>query len=393
MADKRDYYEVLGLKKGASEDEIKKAYRRLAKENHPDMNPGDKGAEARFKEIGEAYEVLSDPEKRSRYDQFGFAGVDPNYGAGAPGGGGFGGGFSGFGDFDIGDIFDSFFGGGTRGGSTRSTNSPMRGENVRTQAQLTFEEAAFGCSKEIPVSRIEDCPDCGGSGCEKGTTPEVCKRCSGTGTVRSQVRTAFGVMSSQSACPECSGTGKIIHSPCPKCRGKGAVRKNTTVKVDFPAGIDDGQTLSKRGAGHRGLNGGPAGDLLITVSVLPHSQFERDGFNVYYNMPITVTQAALGDSVEVPTLDGKVKYTIPEGTQTGTVFRLRGKGIQRLNSVGRGDQFVTVTVQTPTNLTSEQKELLRKLGETFGEKGKRGSILEDIFGDDPKGKKGRKKKS
>ena len=393
MADKRDYYEVLGLKKGASEDEIKKAYRRLAKENHPDMNPGDKGAEARFKEIGEAYEVLSDPEKRSRYDQFGFAGVDPNYGAGAPGGGGFGGGFSGFGDFDIGDIFDSFFGGGTRGGSTRSANSPMRGENVRTQAQLTFEEAAFGCSKEIPVSRIEDCPDCGGSGCEKGTTPEVCKRCSGTGTVRSQVRTAFGVMSSQSACPECSGTGKIIHSPCPKCRGKGAVRKNTTVKVDFPAGIDDGQTLSKRGAGHRGLNGGPAGDLLITVSVLPHSQFERDGFNVYYNMPITVTQAALGDSVEVPTLDGKVKYTIPEGTQTGTVFRLRGKGIQRLNSVGRGDQFVTVTVQTPTNLTSEQKELLRKLGETFGEKGKRGSILEDIFGDDPKGKKGKKKKS
>ena len=392
MADKRDYYEVLGLKKGASEDEIKKAYRRLAKENHPDMNPGDKGAEARFKEIGEAYEVLSDPEKRSRYDQFGFAGVDPNYAAGGPGGGGFGGGFSGFGDFDIGDIFDSFFGGGTRGGATRAANSPMRGENVRTQAQLTFEEAAFGCTKEIPVSRIENCPECGGSGCEKGTTPEVCTRCSGTGTVRSQVRTAFGVMSSQSPCPDCSGTGKIIHSPCPKCRGKGAVRKNTTVKVDFPAGIDDGQTLSKRGAGHRGLNGGPAGDLLITVSVLPHSQFEREGFDVYCNMPITITQAALGDSVEVPTLDGKVKYTIPEGTQTGTVFRLRGKGVQRLNSVGRGDQFVTVTVQTPTNLTSEQKELLRKLGETFGESGGKKSILEDIFGDDLKGKKGKKKK-
>ena len=391
MADKRDYYEVLGLKKGASEDEIKKAYRRLAKENHPDMNPGDKGAEARFKEIGEAYEVLSDPEKRSRYDQFGFAGVDPNYGAGAPGGGGFGGGFSGFGDFDIGDIFDSFFGGGTRGGSARSTNSPMRGENVRTQAQLTFEEAAFGCSKEIPVSRIEDCPDCGGSGCEKGTTPEVCKRCSGTGTVRSQVRTAFGVMSSQSACPECSGTGKIIHSPCPKCRGKGAVRKNTTAKVEFPAGIDDGQTLSVHGLGHRGLNGGPAGDLLVTVSVLPHSQFEREGFDVYYDMPITITQAALGDSVEVPTLDGKVKYTIPDGTQTGTVFRLRGKGIPRLNSSGRGDQFVKVTVQTPMNLTGEQKELLRKLGETFGEEGRKGSILGDLFGED-KGKKSKKKK-
>ncbi len=381
MADKRDYYEVLGLKKGAGEDEIKKAYRKLAKENHPDMNPGDKNAEARFKEIGEAYEVLSDPEKRTRYDQFGFAGVDPSYGAGAGagagGGGGFGGGFSGFGDFDIGDIFDSFFGGGTRGGATRSANAPRRGESIRTQAELSFEEAAFGCSKEIPISRIENCPDCGGSGCEKGTTPEVCKRCGGSGSVRSQVRTAFGVMSSTTACPDCSGTGKIIHSPCPKCRGKGAVRKNTTVKVDFPAGIDDGQTLSVHGSGHRGLNGGPAGDLLVTVSVRQHPQFERDGFDVYYNMPITITQAALGDSVEVPTLDGKVKYTIPDGTQTGTVFRLRGKGIQRLNASGRGDQFVTVTVETPMNLSSEQKELLRKLGETFGEEGR---------------KKGRKKK-
>ena len=391
MADKRDYYEVLGLQKGASEDEIKKAYRRLAKENHPDMNPGDKGAEARFKEIGEAYEVLSDPEKRSRYDQFGFAGVDPNFAANQ-GAGGFGGGFGGFGDFDIGDIFDSFFGGGaTRGGGVRTANAARRGENIRVQAELTFEEAAFGCTKEVPISRIENCPECGGSGCQKGTTPEVCKRCSGTGTVRSQVRTAFGVMSSSSPCPDCGGAGKIIHSPCPKCRGKGAVRKNTTAKVEFPAGIDDGQTLSVRGIGHRGLNGGSAGDLLVTVSVLPHSQFERDGFNVYYDMPITITQAALGDSVEVPTLDGKVKYTIPDGTQTGTVFRLRGKGIPRLNSSGRGDQFVKVTVQTPMNLTGEQKELLRKLGETFGEEGRKGGILGDLFGED-KGKKGKKKK-
>ena len=390
MADKRDYYEVLGLQKGASEDEIKKAYRRLAKENHPDMNPGDKGAEARFKEIGEAYEVLSDPEKRSRYDQFGFAGVDPNFAA-SQGAGGFGGGFGGFGDFDIGDIFDSFFGGGATRGGARAANAARRGENIRVQAELTFEEAAFGCTKEIPVSRIENCPECGGTGCEKGTTPEVCKRCSGTGSVRSQVRTAFGVMSSSAPCPDCSGTGKIIHSPCPKCRGKGAVRKNTTAKVEFPAGIDDGQTLSVHGIGHRGVNGGPAGDLLVTVSVLPHSQFERDGFNVYYDMPITITQAALGDSVEVPTLDGKVKYTIPDGTQTGTVFRLRGKGIPRLNSSGRGDQFVKVTVQTPMNLTSEQKELLRKLGDTFGEEGRKGSILGDLFGDD-KGKKGKKKK-
>ena len=392
MADKRDYYEVLGLQKGASEDEIKKAYRRLAKENHPDMNPGDKGAEARFKEIGEAYEVLSDPEKRSRYDQFGFAGVDPNFAAGQGAGGGFGGGFGGFGDFDIGDIFDSFFGGGAaRSSGARSANTARRGENIRVQAELTFEEAAFGCTKEVPVSRIENCPECGGTGCEKGTTPEVCKRCSGTGTVRSQVRTAFGVMSSSSPCPDCSGTGKIIHSPCRKCRGKGAVRKNTTAKVEFPAGIDDGQTLSVHGLGHRGLNGGPAGDLLVTVSVLPHSQFEREGFDVYYDMPITITQAALGDSVEVPTLDGKVKYTIPDGTQTGTVFRLRGKGIPRLNSSGRGDQFVKVTVQTPMNLTGEQKELLRKLGETFGEEGRKGSILGDLFGED-KGKKSKKKK-
>lgn len=391
MADKRDYYEVLGLQKGASEDEIKKAYRRLAKENHPDMNPGDKGAEARFKEIGEAYEVLSDPEKRSRYDQFGFAGVDPNFAAGQGAGGGFGGGFGGFGDFDIGDIFDSFFGGGAARGGARSANAARRGENIRVQAELTFEEAAFGCTKEVPVSRIENCPECGGTGCEKGTTPEVCKRCSGTGTVRSQVRTAFGVMSSSSPCPDCSGTGKIIHSPCRKCRGKGAVRKNTTAKVEFPAGIDDGQTLSVHGLGHRGLHGGPAGDLLVTVSVLPHSQFEREGFDVYYDMPITITQAALGDSVEVPTLDGKVKYTIPDGTQTGTVFRLRGKGIPHLNSSGRGDQFVKVTVQTPMNLTGEQKELLRKLGETFGEEGRKGSILGDLFGED-KGKKSKKKK-
>jgi molecular chaperone DnaJ len=390
MADKRDYYEVLGLQKGASEDEIKKAYRRLAKENHPDMNPGDKGAEARFKEIGEAYEVLSDPEKRSRYDQFGFAGVDPNFAAGQ-GAGGFGGGFGGFGDFDIGDIFDSFFGGASTRGGARTANAPRRGENIRVQTELTFEEAAFGCTKEIPVSRIENCPECGGSGCEKGTTPEVCKRCSGTGTVRSQVRTAFGVMSSSSPCPDCSGTGKIIHSPCRKCRGKGAVRKNTTAKVEFPAGIDDGQTLSVHGIGHRGVNGGPAGDLLATVSILPHSQFEREGFDVYYDMPITITQAALGDSVEVPTLDGKVKYTIPDGTQTGTVFRLRGKGIPRLHASGRGDQFVKVTVQTPMNLTGEQKELLRKLGETFGEEGRKGSILGDLFGED-KSKKGKKKK-
>ncbi len=357
MAEKRDYYEVLGLKKGASEEEIKKAYRRLAKEHHPDLNPGDKGAEARFKEINEAYEVLSDGEKRARYDQYGHAGVDPNFGAG-----GFGGGM-GF-DFDLGDIFDSFFGGGR---SRADPNAPARGENIRVSVDISFEEAAFGCTKEVPVSRIEACPDCQGSGCEAGTTPEICPKCRGGGTVRIQQRTAFGVMSSTSPCPNCGGRGKIIHSPCGKCRGKGSVRRNTTVSVNIPAGIDDGQTLSLRGSGHRGSNGGPSGDLLVTVQVAPHPFFERDGFSIIYNMPISIVQAALGDEVQVPTLDGKVKYNIPEGTQTDTVFRLKGRGIPHLNGGGRGDQFVKVRVETPTNLSSEQKELLREFGQTLSE--------------------------
>ena len=371
MADKRDYYEVLGLKKGASEDEIKKAYRRLAKENHPDLHPGDKEAENRFKEINEAYEILNDPEKRRNYDQFGFAGVDPSYAAQQGGGfGGFGG--AGFGDFDLGDIFDSFFGGG---GRTRSSNAtaPRRGENLRVSLDLTFEEAAFGCSKEIPISRIEDCPDCQGSGCTAGTTPEICKRCGGSGSVRTQSRTAFGVMSTTTACPDCAGSGKIIHSPCPKCKGRGSVRKNTRTTVNIPAGIDDGQTLSVHGQGHKGANGGPAGDLLVTVSVRPSDQFSRDGYSILYELPISFVQAALGDTVEVPTLDGKVKYPIPEGTQSGTVFRLRGKGVPHLHGGGRGDQFVTVTVETPKNLTNEQKDILRQFGETLGEdyKGKK----------------------
>ncbi len=369
MADqKRDYYEVLGLKKGASEDEIKKAFRKAAKENHPDLHPGDKDAEARFKEINEAYEVLSDADKRAKYDQYGHAAFDPSFGAGAGGGfGGFGG-FDGFGD--LGDIFESFFGGG--GGSRRSQNAPRKGESIRVAAELTFEEAAFGCKKEIPISRIEDCADCHGTGCAAGTTAEICPDCGGTGQVRRQTRTAFGVMQTTVACDKCRGTGKIIHSPCPTCKGKGAVRRNKTVSVTIPAGIDDGQTISIHGQGHKGTNGGPAGDLLVTVRVLPHPYFERDEFSVIYRLTIGMVQAALGADVEVPTLDGKVKYHIPEGTQSGAVFRLRGKGIQRLNSIGRGDQFVTVTVQTPTNLNSEQKEILRELGESLG-----GGLSED----------------
>lgn len=364
MADnKRDYYEVLGIAKGASDDEIKKAFRRKAKENHPDLHPGDKAAEARFKEINEAYEILSDPEKKSRYDQYGFAGVDPSYGAGQ-GGGAYG--YSDFGDVDLGDIFSSFFGGGFGGGTrAQNQNAPRRGDSIRVSVTITFEEAAFGAEKKITVGRTETCPDCGGSGCEKGTTPEICPDCRGTGAVRQQQRTPFGVMSTTASCPRCGGKGKIIHQPCKTCRGSGTVRKNKTVAVNIPAGIDDGQTISLRGQGSAGANGGPSGDLLVTISIKPHDFFKREGADVYLEYPISVTQAILGDEVEVPTLDGRVKYTIPEGTQSGTTFRLKGKGIPYLRSGSRGDQFVTVTVSIPKNLTKEQRELVEKLAESM----------------------------
>ncbi len=361
MAEKRDYYEVLGLSKGASDDEIKKAYRKLAKENHPDLHPGDKACEERFKEIGEAYEILSDPDKKARYDQYGFAGVDPNSG--------FGGG--GFGDFgDLGDILGSIFGGGFGGfggfGGTRSRTAPQKGENLRVRLAITFEEAAFGCSKEINVPRIEDCEDCGGTGCKPGTTTETCPDCGGSGEVRVQQRTPFGVMASTSPCRRCGGTGKLVKDPCPKCKGKGKVQRQRTISVNIPAGIDDGEGISMRGQGHAGVNGGPCGDLLLTVSVKAHPLFEREGSNVFLDMPISFVQATLGAEVEVPTLNGKVKLTIPEGTQTGTTFRLRGNGIPYVNSSNRGDQYVTVNIETPKNLTKEQKELLRQFGEATG---------------------------
>ena len=363
MAEKRDYYEVLGLQKGASDDEIKKSYRKLAKQYHPDLHPGDKECEEKFKEVGEAYEILSDPDKKARYDQYGHAAFDPNSGFG----GGYGGG--GFGDFgDLGDIFGSIFGGGFGGfgGSTRR-NGPAKGENLRVSMSITFEEAAFGCTKEISIPRIEDCEDCHGSGCASGSTPEVCPDCHGAGTVRVQQRTPFGVMASTTECRKCGGTGKIIHQPCPTCSGKGKVRRSRKISVNIPAGIDDGQTISLRGQGHAGSSGGSAGDLLITVSVKAHSLFERDGTSVLFEMPISFVQATLGAEIEVPTLDGKVKYSIPEGTQSGTVFRLKGKGIPYLNGNGRGDQYVTVYIVTPKNLSREQKDLLRQFGESTGE--------------------------
>ena len=362
MAEKRDYYEVLGIQKGASEDEIKKAYKKLARKYHPDMNPGDKEAEEKFKEVNEANEVLSDPEKKARYDQFGFAGVDPNYGAGA-GGGAYGGGF----DFgDLGDIFGSFFGGGF-GGQRRNPNAPQRGESIRASVSISFTEAAFGCEKSVTIERSEQCPTCKGSGCAPGTTPEICPDCHGSGTVQTRRQTPMGVFASNGPCRKCGGTGRLIHQPCSDCRGSGAVRKRRTIKVNIPAGIDHGQTISLRGQGGAGRNGGPAGDLLITVMVQPHEIFRRDGVDVFCEAPITFTQAVLGAELEIPTIDGKVKYSIPEGTQTGTVFRLKGKGVPVLNGRGRGDQYVTVVIETPRSLNKEQKEALRRFSETLGE--------------------------
>ena len=367
-SEKRDYYEVLGVKKDATADEIKKAYRKLAKENHPDLHPGDKACEERFKEVNEAYEVLSDEEKRTKYDQFGHAAFDPNAGYGA---GGFGGGFGGFGDFgDLGDIFGSFgdiFGFGGGGAQRSNPNAPRKGDNIRSSVSISFEEAAFGCEKEITIGRVEQCPDCKGTGCQPGTTPEVCPDCKGTGTVRTTQRTPFGMVQSTGACPKCKGTGKIIHQPCKTCRGMGMIRRQHKVKVTIPAGIDDGQAISQRGKGNAGANGGPAGDLLVSVIVRPHARFERDGNSVLLQQPISFAQAALGAEIEVPTLDGNVKMTVPEGTQPGATFRLRGKGIPYLRGSGRGDQFVTVDVVVPKNLTGSQKELLRQYAASTGE--------------------------
>ena len=352
--EKRDYYEVLGVDRSASDDEIKKAYRKLAKKYHPDLNPGDKAAEAKFKEANEAYEVLSDPEKRARYDQYGHAGVDPNFGAG-----GFGG--AGFEDFDLGDIFSSFFGGGFGGGSRqRNPNAPIPGEDLRTRVVLSFEEAAFGCEKEVSVNRVETCSDCHGTGCAAGTTAEVCPDCHGSGYVQVQQRTILGVMSSSQPCKKCGGKGKIIHQPCSTCRGNGAVRKAKKITVKFPAGIDVGQAVSLRGQGHAGANGGPAGNLIISVDVRPHPFFRRDRSDVLMEKEISFVEAALGAELEIPTIDGKVKYNLPAGTQTDTTFRLRGQGIPNINGRGRGDQYVTVRVKVPKGLTGVQQEALRR---------------------------------
>ena len=352
MADKRDYYEVMGLDKNASEDDIKKAFRRLAKEYHPDLHPGDKEAEKKFKEVNEAYEVLSDKDKRARYDQFGHAGVDPNF-SGAGGGSPFGA------DIDLGDIFSSFFG-GFGGGRQANPNAPRRGTDVDINLVLSFEEAAKGCQKTIKVTHIENCSACGGSGAKNGTSPKTCPHCHGSGQEVVQQRTPFGVMQTQRPCSHCGGKGKIIEHPCEKCSGKGKVRITREQTVNIPAGIDDMQVLNVRSQGDAGSNGGPNGDLRIEVNVRPHPIFERDGFDVYVEVPVTFVQASLGAEISVPTLDGKVKFKIHEGTQSGDEFKLAGKGIKRINSSGRGNQYVKINVEIPRNLSKEQKELLKQ---------------------------------
>lgn len=383
MADnKRDYYEVLGVEKGASAEDIKKAYRKLAMKYHPDRNPGDKDAEAKFKEVGEAYEVLSNDEKRSKYDQFGFAGVDPNFAASQ---GGYGGGFGGFGDFgDLGDIFGEFFGGGSRRGS--SQNAPRRGENVMTRLELTFEEAAFGCEKEVSAQRIENCAACSGTGSADGSV-ETCSQCRGTGQIRTTQNFMGMQMQSSTVCPRCGGRGKIIKNPCNTCKGKGKVRRTKKVNVRVPAGVDAGHNLRVRGEGCVGSNGGPNGDLLVELFIRPHPLFRREDCDVLCEVPISFTQAALGAEIQVPTLEGTVSYEIPEGTQTGREFVLREKGIPDVNNPRRrGNHRFTVVVETPTKLTREQKELLKQLEgsldkNTSPKRKKFVDNLKDFFGD------------
>lgn len=357
MADKRDYYEVLGVNKGASDTEIKKAYRKLAMKYHPDTNPGNKEAEEKFKEVNEAYSVLSDSDKRAKYDQYGFAGTDPNFGAG----GGFGGGF---GDVDLGDIFGSFFGGGFGGGRGANRNGPRRGSDIEERVTLTFEQAAFGTKKKIKTYVIENCDACGGTGAKNPGDKQKCTACNGTGEVRNVQRTPLGQFVNVTTCQRCRGTGYTITNPCTKCKGKGMIKHSKTFDVDIPAGINHGQTVILRGAGNKGANGGPAGDLLVTVSVARHSVFTRDGYDVHLTVPITFVQAALGADIEIPVLDstekatGKMSFSIPEGTQSGEQFRLGGKGIPVVHRSARGDMILTVQVEVPKNLNSEQKDAL-----------------------------------
>ncbi len=363
MADKRDYYEVLGVQKTASDDEIKKAYRGLAKKYHPDVNPGDAAAEEKFKEANEAYAILSDADKRAAYDSYGHAAFD---GTGAQNGaGGFGGGF----DFgDIGDIFGSFFGGGFGGGGAQRKNAPMRGDDIGLRVTLTFEEAVFGVKREVSFNRIQKCSDCGGTGAEKGTKAETCQECRGSGQKRVTQRIGGMAFQSTVTCQNCGGTGKVIKNPCKNCRGTGYVKVTKRLDVNIPAGIDEGGRVAIRGFGNDGRNGGPTGDLIIIVNIKPSTVFERSGVNLYCNVPVSVTDATLGAVIEVPTLEGTEKFTIPEGTQPDTSFTLRGKGVPYVNNPNkRGDLIFTVKIEIPQKLSGKQKELLAKFAESCGD--------------------------
>lgn len=361
MADERDYYEVLGVSKGASEDEIKKAFKKQARKYHPDLHPDDKECEEKFKEINKAYDVLSDSEKRQRYDQFGHAGVDPNYG------GGFSGGFNGggFGFDDLGDLFGSFFGGGMRSQRRSNVNAPRRGQDISANVNLSFMEACEGKKCDVKINCMSKCPDCNGTGSADGSAPAKCPDCNGMGSVNVSQRTPFGEISTVKTCPKCGGKGTVNTNPCKKCGGTARVRTTKTINVDIPAGIDDGQILRVGGKGDCGLNGGPAGDLNVIISVRPHPIFERHGSDIHCEIPITFTQAALGDEITVPTIDGNVKYTIAEGTQTGTVFRLKNKGVKKIRRSDRGDQYVKVNIEVPKNLSHSQKEHLKKFAESM----------------------------
>ncbi len=368
--EKRDYYEVLGLHKGASDDDIKKAFKTMARKYHPDLHPGDKEAEEKFKEINEAFGVLSDPEKKARYDQFGHAGVDPSYGGGA---GGYGGGFSG----DINDIFDSIFGGfgggfggfgGFGGDKKANPNAPQKGGDIKTRLTIEFLEACKGVTKTVSIQHLEKCSRCNGTGADANSKKVTCSVCGGKGQRVEQKQSLFGMVQSVVTCSACGGRGQTIQNPCSECKGAGRKRTTSSFEVKIPAGIDDDQTIRMSGKGDAGLNGGPSGDAYINIRVKSHEIFERDGCDIYCEMPITYAQAALGAEITVPTIDGNVAYTIDEGTQSGTKFRLRGKGVKFINRDARGDQYVTVTVEVPKKLSKKQKELLREFDESLDEK-------------------------
>ena len=365
MAEKRDYYELLGVQKGASEDEIKKAYKKKAREYHPDLHPDDPTCEEKMKEINEAFEVLNDPDKKSRYDQFGHAAFE-NGGGGAGGFGGFGG-FD-FNSADMGDIFGDIFGdlfGG--GGRRRSNNGPMQGANVRASVRITFEEAVFGCEKELELTLKDTCTSCHGTGAKAGTSPETCPKCGGRGQVTYNQQTMFGTMQSVRTCPECNGSGKIIKEKCPDCYGTGYISNRKKIQVSIPAGIDNGQSIRIREKGEPGINGGPRGDLLVEVIVSRHATFQRQDMDIYSNVPISFAIAALGGTIQIDTVDGKVEYDVKAGTQTGTRVRLRGKGVPSLrNKSVRGDHYITLNVQVPTTLSSEAKDALRNFDAVSG---------------------------